>query len=145
MARSKRTRENSITHLNAYSYQCEKLSESDLPMRQVTWAAGLKMVKEGKATWEYGKAGIKGIRFTEKQREQNPTPCTLTMSVMKAVAGEGLAGPHSIELESGSEDKLRDKFRVWALIGDTKAVCVRPKVDEAYLRTAHKLLGVKAA
>lgn len=147
MARSTRSRIHSVTHLNAYSFQCEKLSESDLPMRQVSWAEGLKMVKDGKADWEYGRAGIKGIRFREKQRAQNPTPCTLDMRVIKSVSGEGLAGPHSVDDRSlqGQEESLRTKFMVWPLIGDTKAVCVRPRISAEDRRRAEKLLGLKAA
>lgn len=145
MPRSERTR-HAVTHLNVYSFQCEKLSESDLPMRQVTWAEGMSMVKQGKATFEYGRAGIKGIRFTEKQRAQNPSPCTLDLKVMKSVSGEGLNGIHEICGSHDSQERmLTEKFAVWAYVGDDRAVCVRPKVDEAYKRRAEKLLGLKAA
>ena len=141
LARNTRSRQHSVTHLNAYSCQAAKLSESDLPMRQVTWAEGLKLVNDGKAEWEFGRAGIKGIRFKERQRLQNPTPCTLDLRVMKSVSGEGLAGPHSLGTNGGQEDALCIKFAVWAYVGDTKAVCVRPKVDEAYRQRAEKLLA----
>lgn len=146
MARNSVSRIHSVTHLNAYSFQCEKLSESDLPMRQVTWAEGLSMVKDGKATWEYGRAGIKGIRFCEKQRAQNPSPCTLDLKVMKSVSGEGLNGIHEVHGSHDSQERaLIEKFQVWALVGDTKAVCVRPRISEEERRRAEKLLGLKAA
>jgi hypothetical protein len=146
MPRAERSR-HAATRINAYSFQCEKWSEGDLPMRSVTWAEGLKMVQDGKATWEYGRAGIKGIRFCEKQRAQNPSPCTLTMSVMKSVSGEGLSGPHSIDNGAldGVEEGMRIKFHVWALVGDTRAVCVRPRISDDDRRRAEKLLGLKAA
>lgn len=146
MPRAERSR-HAASRINAYSFQCEKWTEGDLPMRSVTWAEGVSMVKDGKATWEYGRAGIKGIRFCEKQRAQNPSPCTLDMRVLKSVSGEGLAGPHSVDDRSlqGQEESLRTKFMVWPLVGDTKAVCVRPRISADDRRRAEKLLGLKAA
>lgn len=135
-----------VTRLNAYSCQAQKLSDSDLPMRSVSWAEGLKMVKDGKADWEYGRAGIKGIRFKERQRAESPTPCTLDMRVMKAVSGEGLAGPHVMEDTCvGAERTLAEKFMVWPLVGDTKAVAVRPRISGEDRRRAENLLGMRAA
>lgn len=134
-----------VTHLNAYSCQAKKLSDSDLPMRQVTWAEGMKLVKDGKAEFEYGRAGIKGIRFKERQRVTPQTPCTLDMRVMKAVSGEGLAGPHSMDTGGRGEQILFEKFAVWPLIGDTRAVAVRPRISEEDRRRAEKLLGIRAA
>ena len=141
MARNSRTRTHAVTHLNAYSCQAAKLSESDLPMRQVTWAEGLKLVNDGKASFEFGRAGIKGIRFTERQRLQNPTACTLDMRVMKAVSGEGLAGPHSLETSGGQEAALCIKFAIWPLIHDTRAVCVSPRISAEDRLRAEKLLA----
>jgi hypothetical protein len=135
-----------VTHLNAYSCQAEKLSDSELPFRQVTWAQGLSKVNKGEATWEYARNGaIKGIRFTEKQRVRKASPCTLTKRVMQAVSGEGLSGIHEIRDGHESEEQaLRAKFDVWGLVGDTKAVCVRPRMTQEEIRKAQKLLGIAA-
>lgn len=144
MARSSRSR-HSVTHLNAYSCQAQKLSDSDLPMRQVTWAEGMKLVREGKAVFEYGRAGIKGIRFMERQRMTKSSPCTLTKRVMQAVSGEGLGSIHEIDLgHDGEEAALTAKFQVWGLIGDTKAVAVRPRMTQDEIYRAQKLLGSAA-
>lgn len=147
MARNSVSR-HAVTRLNAYSSQARKLSDSELPMRSVSWAEGLKLVKQEKAVWELSERDghIKGIRFVEKQRAQNPTPCTLDVDVMKSVAGEGLSGPHTIaDVYEGKEETLRNKFKVWALVGDTKAVWVSPRISAEERRIAEKLLGLKAA
>jgi len=145
MARNSISR-HSVTHLNAYSCQAQKLSDSELPFRQVKWAEGLSKVNKGEATWEYAKNGaIKGIRFIEKQRVSKASPCTLSKRVMQAVSGEGLAGIHEVSRSHDSEeDALRIKYEVWGLVGDTKAVCVRPRMTPEEIRRAQKLLGIAA-
>jgi hypothetical protein len=70
----------------------------------------------------------------------------LDLRVMKSVAGEGLSGPHTVsDLFERQEESLRNKFMVWPLIGDTKAVAVRPRISAEDRRRAEKLLGLKAA
>ena len=65
------------------------------------------------------------------------SPCTLTVSVMRAVAGEGLGRMHEVEnLHAGQESAAMDKFYAWATTGDTKAPRVAPRTDAEYDRRA---------
>lgn len=130
-------------YINAYSCQSDKLSESTLPMRRVTWAEAIAKVKKGEAVWQYGKGGhIKGIRFTERQRLSKRSPSALTKSVMQSVSGEGIGRVHEIDIDHESaEAAMRNKYIVWPFIGDTKAVAVRPRTSEEDLRRANSLFA----
>ncbi|MDP9039815.1 MAG: hypothetical protein M3O02_11180 [Acidobacteriota bacterium] len=80
-----------------------------------------------------GELRLVGYRATTPTSWERPSPATLTFATMEAAAG----------LRSGrrAADEVM-KFRVWALIGDTKAVCVRPRMTDDELREAEKLLGM---
>lgn len=69
-----------------------------------------------------------------------PTPATLTFATMNAVA---VAQP-KVRLSRYQRDQVR-KFKVWGLVGDTRAVAVRPRLSERERREAERLLGLKAA
>jgi hypothetical protein len=70
-----------------------------------------------------------------------PTPATLTFSTMKAVA---VAEP-KVRLSRYELSQVR-KFKVWPLVGDTRAVAVRPKMSDRERAAAMKLLyGVRNA
>lgn len=67
-----------------------------------------------------------------------PTPQLLDDRTLHAVANakDGRLSP--------AERRQVEKYQVWALIGDTKAVAVRPRISDAERRQAEKLLGIKA-
>lgn len=69
---------------------------------------------------------------------RRPSPSTLTVSTMAAVA---IAEP-GVRL-SRAERAHVAKFRVWALIGDSKAVAVRPRMTEREFSVAARLLTRK--
>jgi hypothetical protein len=86
-------------------------------------------------------------RSNERVHEQDepasasePTPATLTFATMKAVAA---AGP-KVRLSRYERDQVK-KFRVWGLIGDTRAVAVRPRMSASEIVAARKLLGLGKA
>jgi hypothetical protein len=62
------------------------------------------------------------------------TPAMMTCRTMHAVAN-GKDSPLT-----GAERREVDKFYAWPLIGDTKAVCVRPRISEADRLRGEKLL-----
>lgn len=68
-----------------------------------------------------------------------PSPTTLTRSTMDAVANGKHGGL------SFAERRQVEKYQVWALIGDTRAVAVRPRISDAERRRGLRLLGVKVA
>lgn len=76
----------------------------------------------------------------EQASASEPTPATLTFSTMKAVA---IAQP-MVRLSRYERNQVK-KFKVWGLIGDTKAVAVRPRMSESELAEARKLLGIRKA
>ena len=78
------------------------------------------------------------FRETKPARASESSPTTLTMATMHAVA-------RSEEHLTPGEKAHVLKFRVWALIGDTKAVTVRPRISAEERKLAESLLGGKAA
>lgn len=78
---------------------------------------------------EDGAVRIVGYRALKPTNWERPSPATLTYGTMLAVAG--------------LTDSRRqvEKFQVWPLIGDTKAVAVRPRISEADRARAEKLLS----
>lgn len=66
------------------------------------------------------------------------SPATLTLATMNAIA---VAEPH-VKLTRAEQAQV-EKFTVWPLIGDTKAVAVRPRMSDEQRRAAEKLLGAK--
>lgn len=74
---------------------------------------------------------IVGYRALKPTSWERPSPATLTFGTMQSVAG----------LRAGrrAADEVI-KFRVWPMIGDTRAVAVRPRMSEAELHEAGKLM-----
>ena len=68
-----------------------------------------------------------------------PSPATLTFGTMKAV-GNAVGEKLELHLSRRERDEIL-KFTVWPLIGDTKAVAVRPRISEADRKAAERLLS----
>ena len=96
------------------------------------------MVEGGEAEKRFGEHGDPYWEQIAADASR-PSPTTLTEGTMHAVANakDGRL--------SGAERRQVEKFKVWALIGDTKAIAVRPRISVEERRQAEKLLGIKAA
>jgi hypothetical protein len=107
--------------------------------RHVSLRKALEMVAASEAqaiTRKSANGIITFYRETKPSRAGSPTPCTLTLSTMLAVGRS----------KDGSKAKLEPreynevvKFRVWPLIGDTRAVAVRPRITPREKAFAEKL------
>jgi hypothetical protein len=84
---------------------------------------------------EDGAVRIVGYRALKPTSWERPSPATLTYATMVAVGNNQLQA----KLTRRERDEIL-KFKVWPLIGDTKAVCVRPRISDAERRVAEKLL-----
>jgi hypothetical protein len=84
---------------------------------------------------------VVGYRALSPTSWERPLPAMLTFGTMRAVAKRALG-----ETKSGGERLSRrerdelNRFDVWALIGDDKAVAVRPRTSAAYMRRALSLM-----
>jgi hypothetical protein len=120
-------------------------------VRSISLRSALQRVADGQAIaitrsvpdYLSGVAGamqveVVGYRALQPVRSERTSPTTLTLETMQAVSnavdGAALQGYERRELE---------KFQVWAFIGDTKAVAVRPRTSEADRRVAMGLLSVR--
>lgn len=79
-----------------------------------------------------GKLRVVGWRRTRPTEKRRRSPTTLTRGTMAAVAGE--------RTDPGAYAEVM-KFKVWPLIGDTRAVCVRPRISDEERQFAERLLG----
>lgn len=108
--------------------------------RTVTRRRAERMVEDGKAQaitrMDGGFVRVVGYRETEPARIERRSPSTLTFGTMQAVAADAL----HLRLSQGQRNEVL-KFRVWPLIGDTRAVAVRPRMTDAERRLAEKLLA----
>jgi hypothetical protein len=88
----------------------------------------VRTTADGQITKSVEVVGYRALKPTSWER---PSPATLTFGTMQSVAG----------LRAGrrAADEVI-KFRVWPLIGDTRAVAVRPRMSEADLQEAGKLM-----
>lgn len=84
---------------------------------------------------------VVGYRATKPIRVDRPSPCTLTMATMMAVGNNETGNKEAMARLTRGERNQIEKFQVWALIGDDKAVCVRPKLNEMERKIAERLLG----
>jgi hypothetical protein len=73
---------------------------------------------------------------SEQQRMLYRSPTTLTLATMNAIA----IAEKNVKLSRGEYAQVI-KFKVWGLIGDTKAVAVRPRMSESERAEAEKLLA----
>lgn len=69
------------------------------------------------------------------ERNCYQSPTTLTVATMNAVA---IAEP-GVRLTRAEKAHV-DKFKVWPLIGDTKAVAIRPRMTDSERSSAQKLM-----
>jgi hypothetical protein len=114
--------------------------------RLVSLRKVLEMVSEGQAetlTRKTANGLVIFYRETQASRLSAPSPTTLTLATMNAV---GRSGNPQDRLEPSDYAHVV-KFRVWPLIGDTKAVAVRPRISDSERILAEKLFdrarGVK--
>lgn len=75
---------------------------------------------------------VVGWRRTRPSMKRRLSPATLTLATMQAVAGERTGGGAWAEVV---------KFMVWPLIGDDRAVCVRPRMSDEQRMQAMRLLA----
>jgi hypothetical protein len=98
-----------------------------------------------------GDVRVVGYRALKPTSWEQPSPTTLTYGTMCAVGNQDADGKEDIAARYRLTRRERAeifKYKVWALIGDTKAVAVRPRITEAERREAEKLLarpGVRPA
>lgn len=79
-----------------------------------------------------------GYKALTPTRAARRSPCTLTLTTMKVICKRAMG-----ELLDDRERDQANKFDVWALVGDTKAPAVRPRISEAERKRAEHLLGAK--
>ncbi len=77
-----------------------------------------------------------GIRALQPTNWEHPSPCTLTVATTHAVA---LAADGRQRLTRRQRAEVL-RFKVWPLIGDSKAVAVRPRISAEDRRVAENLL-----
>jgi hypothetical protein len=90
-----------------------------------------------------GAVRIVGYRALQPTSWERPSPATLTFGTMCAVGNQDADGKDDIAARYRLTRRERQeivKFKVWPLIGDTKAVAVRPRITDAERREAEKLL-----
>jgi hypothetical protein len=83
-----------------------------------------------------GEVQVVGYRALKPTSWERPSPATLTFATMKAVAKHA----QGYRLTRGESEQVI-KFRVWPLIGDTRAVAVRPRISDAERDSAETLLA----
>lgn len=82
-----------------------------------------------------GAVQIVGYRATQPTSWEQPSPTTLTMGTMNAVAKDSTG-----ERLTRREREHVVKFRVWPLVGDSKAVAVRPPMTPIERHFAEQIL-----
>jgi len=132
--------------LNAYSrmvayFAYAQLSErwAEWTFRSVSQRQAENLVAAGEAVaiirMQDGAVRIVGYRALKPTSWERPSPATLTFQTMVAV------GNNEAQAKLTRRERMEIiKFKVWPLIGDTKAVCVRPRISAADRREAEKLL-----
>jgi hypothetical protein len=132
---------NAYTRMVAY-FAYAQLSEKwrEWNFRTISQRQAETLVAAGEATpitrEVNGEVQLVGYRALQPTSWERPSPATLTFATMEAVRREAM---HERLTRRQRAEVV--KFKVWPLIGDTKAVAVRPKISEAEYRLAMKLLG----
>jgi hypothetical protein len=91
---------------------------------------------------EDGVVRVVGYRALQPTTWERPSPTTLTFGTMCAVGNQDAEQVADPRYRLTRRERMEIvKFKVWPLIGDTKAVAVRPRISEADRREAEKLLG----
>lgn len=143
---------NSYTRMVAY-FAYTQLSEKwrEWNFRTVSQRVAEALVAAGEAVPIYRmqgdevrSVGIVGYRALKPTSWERPSPATLTFGTMCAVGNQDAEGKDDIAARYRLTRRERAeivKYKVWPLIGDTKAVAVRPRISEAERREAEKLLA----
>jgi hypothetical protein len=84
-----------------------------------------------------GRIEVVGYRATNPTMGLRKSPTSLTFSTMRAV----INFRPGVQLERHERQQV-EKFIAWPMIGDTKAVAVRPAMTEAEQRVAEKMFRV---
>lgn len=109
--------------------------------RTVSLKKAETMAKQGEVVpvlrWHDGAVRAVGYIATKPVRLDRPSPTTLTFATMRAVGNQDAGADLT-----ANERREIDKFRVWPLIGDTKAVAVRPRMTDDERKFAMKLLNL---
>lgn len=77
-----------------------------------------------------------GYRALKPLAHERQSPTTLTYATMRAVSNQDSGA----SLSWGEREEII-RFKVWPLIGDTKAVAVRPRMTDAERKFAESLLA----
>jgi hypothetical protein len=91
-----------------------------------------------------GVVRVVGYRALKPTSWERPSPATLTCGTMVAVGNADAENVQDVLPRYRLSRREREeivKFKVWPLIGDTKAVAVRPRITEAERRFAEGLLA----
>ena len=126
----------------AYAQLSEKWEE--WKFRTISYRQASQLVAAGEAsavTREIdGVVCIVGYRALKPTSWERPSAATLTVATTNAVANAVPCQGKSPRLTRRERDEIH-KFKVYALIGDNKAVSVRPRITEVERAEAEKLLG----
>lgn len=97
----------------------------------VSWqkAAAMAGAYEAEAITRYvdGHVMVVGYKRLKPVRAKRPSPCTLTFSTIRAV-GNAVGKASDVKLDPWEERQV-EKFVMWPLEGDDKAVAVRPRMS----------------
>jgi hypothetical protein len=128
----------------AYSQISQKWT--DWSFRTISLQKAEGLVTMGEAEWVTRMVGgfvqRVGVKALKPVRLDRPSPTTLTFATMLAVGNadaQDLPEWDRMRLSRRECDEIV-KFRVWPLIGDTRAVAVRPRITDAERLIAEKLL-----
>lgn len=140
--------------LNAYSRMVPYFAYAQTTDKWREWTFRTKSQRQAEALVAAGEAEIVtrmvdgvvrvvGYRALTPTSWERPSPATLTFGTMCAVGNQDAEGKDDIAERHRLTRRERAeivKFKVWPLIGDTKAVAVRPRISAAERREAEKLL-----
>lgn len=136
--------------LNAYTRMVAYFAYAQVSQRWREWSFRTVSQRQAEALVAAGEAEsitrfhdgavrVVGYRALKPTSWERPSPATLTAGTLCAV-GNAVGRPEEIRLTRYERNEIV-KFQVWALIGDTKAVAVRPRISEADRRLAEGLLA----
>lgn len=127
-----------------YEHMCRQWWRREL--WTISQREALRLVAAGEAEQVVRMVGevlqVVGYQALKPIRAERPSPATLTLSTMVAVGNETAVVPADPRYRQTSWERDEcNKFHVWPLIGDTKAVAVRPRITVAERNLAEQLLA----